>query len=333
MAFDQRDRLLRFVERRDQHRFAGLRRNTDRVGLRARIVGRRGRDRAPQSVIVHAVPRAFELEDLVAARVGARDAQRVERRFGAGADVVDDVGAGNGFDQSLRQRDFRLVQEIEGRALAQLCRDGLGHRRMRVTEQCRPRTQVIVDVFAARDVPQMRAFRVRDHQVQFRRQHEKTEAAAREIAAGGGQQLRLSFDRWHRDHQGLSLKARRATAPEGRQCRTMRSAREVDQGGGLGRPGDDVRAMIRRQREVGAAAQWQAACILVVHHAHRQRIRREPALQRLADQYVVDAVVRQIAVGAGNAAVAGRPLAYRAAAVRGPQTARATGPRPAGARR
>jgi hypothetical protein len=48
---------------------------------------------------VHAVPRAFEFQDLVAAGEGARDAQRIERRLGARSRVVDDVRAGNRLDQ------------------------------------------------------------------------------------------------------------------------------------------------------------------------------------------------------------------------------------------
>ena len=138
VALDHRDRLRRLVERRDEHRLAGLRRHADRVGLRMRVVGRRARHRAPQAVVVHAVPRAFELQDLVAARERARDAQRIERRLGAGARVVDDVGAGNRLDEPLREHDLGLVQEVEGRAFRQLRRDRRGDRRMRVAEERRP---------------------------------------------------------------------------------------------------------------------------------------------------------------------------------------------------
>ena len=67
VALDHRDRGRGFVERRDQHRLARLRRHADRVGLGARVVGGNGRHRAPQPVVVHAVPAPFEFQDLVAA--------------------------------------------------------------------------------------------------------------------------------------------------------------------------------------------------------------------------------------------------------------------------
>jgi hypothetical protein len=72
---------------------------------------------------VHAVPRAFELQDLGAAGERAGDAQRVERGLGARARVVDDVGAGDRIDEPLGEADFRLIQEVVRRALRQLRRD------------------------------------------------------------------------------------------------------------------------------------------------------------------------------------------------------------------
>ena len=170
-----------------------------RVGLRARIVRRDGRHRAPQPVVVHAVPRAFEFQDLVAAGEGARDAQRVERRFGPRSGVVNDVRAGNRLDQPLGQDDLGLVEKVEGRPLRQLLRDRRRDRRMRVTEERRPRAQVIVEVLAPRDVPDAAAFATRDDEVQFGREDEEPETAAGEEFAGGGEQYGLAFGSVHDD--------------------------------------------------------------------------------------------------------------------------------------
>ena len=62
---------------------------------------------------------------------------------------------------------------------------------MRVTEERRTRAQVVVDVFAAGDVPDAAAFAARDDEVQLGRQDEEAEAAAGEIAAGVGEKLLL----------------------------------------------------------------------------------------------------------------------------------------------
>ena len=130
---------------------------------------------------MHAVPRALELQDLVAAGERARDAQRVERGLGARAGEVDDLGARDRLDQPLREPDLRLVEEVVGRALRQLRRDRRGDRRVRVAEQRGPGAQVVVDVLAARDVPDVAALAARDDEVQLGRQDEEAEAAAGEV--------------------------------------------------------------------------------------------------------------------------------------------------------
>ncbi len=59
-----------------------------------------------------------------------------------------------------------------------------------------------------------------------------------------------------------------------------------------------MRTVIGRQRGARVGAQRRPVGIDVIDDAHRQRRRREPPLERRADQHVVYAVVRQLAVRA-----------------------------------
>ena len=76
---------------------------------------------------------------------------------------------------------------------------------MRVPEQRRAGAQVVVDVLAACHVPHVAAFAAGDDEVELPRQDEKAEAAAGEIAAGGGEKLRLAFGGRCWNHAQISL--------------------------------------------------------------------------------------------------------------------------------
>ena len=122
VPLDHVDGALRIVERRHQDRVAGLARHAHGIGRGARILGGAGGHRSPQSVVVHAMPRPLELEDLVALGERAGDAQGVERCFGAGAGVVHHFAARDRIDQALGEPDLRLVQKEVRGALGQLRR-------------------------------------------------------------------------------------------------------------------------------------------------------------------------------------------------------------------
>jgi hypothetical protein len=192
VALDQLERRLRVVERRDEHVVGQRRRHADRVGQRARVGRGLCRHGAEQAPVVHAVPRALELEHLGAAGARARDAQRIVGRLGARARVVHALRARDGIHQPSRQLDLGLVQEEVRAALVQPALDRRRHTRMPVSEQHRSGAEVVVDVLSPGDVNDPAASPVVDDQVQIGRQHEEARAAASQVARGVGEKLLLA---------------------------------------------------------------------------------------------------------------------------------------------
>src|SRR5690606_20214633 len=98
-------------------------------------------------VVMHPVVGAFELQDLLPAGKGARQADRVKRRVGSGGGEADSLRASHVRYNPTRQLDRRVVQIGESvRAAFGLIR----HRRlngwMSVAEKKRARAQHIVNV-------------------------------------------------------------------------------------------------------------------------------------------------------------------------------------------
>jgi len=85
----------------------------DAGGIRHRRGKRLGRARhhAHEHVVVGAVEAALELHDLVALAIGARHAEREERRLAAAGRVAHLLGARHGGDNLLGQANGRLVDD------------------------------------------------------------------------------------------------------------------------------------------------------------------------------------------------------------------------------
>ena len=108
-----------------------------------------------------AVIAAFDLHYVVAAGVGARDADRMHRGLGAGVAepqllhvvaVADHLGELDGLGRGRR----------EVRAVLRRTRDGLGDLRVRVADDHAAEAAVRVDVLVVVDVPHARALAVRE---------------------------------------------------------------------------------------------------------------------------------------------------------------------------
>jgi hypothetical protein len=101
------------------------------------------------------------------------------------------LGARDRVDHAAREFDLRLVEkEIRG-AFRNLRLDRRSDRRMRMTEQGGAGAEVVVNVFAAGDVPDAASGAACDDQVQLGRQHEQPESAAGEETPGVAQQILL----------------------------------------------------------------------------------------------------------------------------------------------
>ena len=159
------------VEFGDQHLLLHLRRDAAAVRNAVGVVAGVRRCRAHGGVVVPAVERPFELEHLVAAGIGAGNANRVERRLGAGADEANLLGARHGIHHHLLgQSNRRFIEEEVGRALRHLRLHCRHNRRMGVPDDHRPRSQDAVDVLPAGHVPHVAAAPVGDHDLILVRQ-------------------------------------------------------------------------------------------------------------------------------------------------------------------
>jgi hypothetical protein len=129
---------------------------------------------------------AFELQHLVATGERARNAQGIEGGLGPGAGEVNFLGARHRLDDSPRQFDRGRIQERERRPLRELCLNRRKHRGIRMPEQCRAGTQVVVDVLAARDIPEAAACAALYDEIQLGRELEEPKSAAGEVLARVG---------------------------------------------------------------------------------------------------------------------------------------------------
>ena len=152
MRLDELDRSFGFVKRTHQHGLRCLSGYAAAVGGRGGIVGRPAGCGALHGVIMSTVPTPFELEDLLPAGEGARQAQRSEGALGARRGVAQGLAAGRGFDHPLRQADGGLVEPVEGRAERRLLGDGGGDGGMGMAQNQRAGAEDVVDILFARHV-------------------------------------------------------------------------------------------------------------------------------------------------------------------------------------
>src|SRR5579884_641661 len=221
---EPRHRHEHALERLHEHRGQLVRVPVDQLDGAAGVVERRDEHRAPQRVVVHAVPAALELEHLLAAGRRPGEPQRKERRLRARPCEVHLVGARDRLHQALREADHRLVQKVVGGALGDLALDGLHDLGMRVPEERGPRSQVVVDEVPAGHVDDVAPAAFGDDQVHVGGQHEQAEPAAGQIAAGTIEEVGLAArfgaldPRHHRGlhASGMPQTSIRAPAPSSR---------------------------------------------------------------------------------------------------------------------
>src|SRR2546428_1960453 len=128
--------------------------------IRIAVVSLLGLDADKRSVM-QSVVRAFELQNLVATRGGARDAAGVHGDFraaGAESHHIDRIALANFF----RKLPFLLVGHAEGCAFMQFLFDGLYHGVVAKPPHPRPVAQGVINVLVAIDVMNAAAFAILD---------------------------------------------------------------------------------------------------------------------------------------------------------------------------
>ncbi len=100
---------------------------------------------------MQSVVSAFELQDFLAIRGGARDAASVHRDFRAARAEAHHLD-GIAFADFFRKLPFHVVRHAEGRSFMQLLLDGLHHRGMAMPGHQCAEAQVVIDVFVSIDV-------------------------------------------------------------------------------------------------------------------------------------------------------------------------------------
>ncbi len=105
-----------------------------------------------------AVITPVELDDFVALREPAREADRTHARFRAGICHADFLHAWHQRTDELRHRDFKRVRDAETRAVAGGGLDGGNDFGMRMTQYGRPPGADVINQFVAVHVPDMRTF-------------------------------------------------------------------------------------------------------------------------------------------------------------------------------
>ena len=174
MRVDERLGGGQIVVGRDQHLTVDHVRNAGGVGHGRREGLRRPRHHAHEHVVVRAMEAALEFHDLVALAIGARHAQREERRLAAAGRVAHLLGARHGGHDFLGQSDRGLVHdEIRG-AARHLPLHGVHHRGMRVAEQHRPGAEQVVEIAPSVHVEEIGAAALT---------HDELEAGARAVTA------------------------------------------------------------------------------------------------------------------------------------------------------
>ena len=141
------------VEGRHQHAVAHGFRDARRIGNRTWEIFEPPWDKAHQRFARHAVVAALELQDLLAAGMGAGETHGVHVGLGAGADIAQLLGAGDRIADRFGELDSGGVRGEECHALAQLRLDHLDDLGISVAQQHRARADEKVDIFVAALVP------------------------------------------------------------------------------------------------------------------------------------------------------------------------------------
>src|SRR6267143_1201531 len=114
---------------------------------------------ADERGVMQSVVRAFELQNLVAARSGARNAAGVHGDFraaGTEADHVHRIALANFF----RKLPFLLMRHAEGGSFVELLLDGLYYGGLAMSGHQRTEAEVVVDVFVAVEVVNAATFAI-----------------------------------------------------------------------------------------------------------------------------------------------------------------------------
>ena len=164
LLYDPASRL-QVVERRYQHLVLNRTRDSRRVGYRRRKLSRLRRPHAHESVVVHSVKAALELEYLVPPTIRPRRPHRVQRRLRSRRAEPHLVRARNGVHYLLGQEYRSLVLAEERNALGQLLAHRLNDLRVTVTHDHRPRPQKVVDVLVTAGVPDSASLPALDNDV------------------------------------------------------------------------------------------------------------------------------------------------------------------------
>ena len=127
-------------------------------------VSRPKKDAAGEQKVGVAVVVAFELDDLVAARKGPRQAEGAHRRLGAGVDKADHLQGGHKVHHQPRQVEFERARRPEARPLPRRLHQGVHHYRRRMPQDERPEGEHIIHVSTAVHIDEVGPFAALDEQ-------------------------------------------------------------------------------------------------------------------------------------------------------------------------
>jgi len=190
VALERHADVLEVVEAADDRRVdRGL---EHPLGVRVTRPDARGSaERVPEDVVVEAVVTALELDDLLASRDTAGEADGVERGLRAAVAHDDLLRGGHVPDDRLGQRDLGLRHtDAEQHRVAHRRGDALDHRRMGVAEQDRAVRGVVVDVAAAVEVLDVRTLAAADAEPRLAAPAARVHAAGDHLGGLVQQQLR-----------------------------------------------------------------------------------------------------------------------------------------------
>ena len=188
---------------------------------RRRAERERARARLHEQAVAVSVVAAFELHDLAAARVAAREPQRRHRGLGARRDEAHELDRRQQAAERLRHLDLHFGRRAERQSVPRRRDDRFHDRRMRVAEDGRPPGADVVEIALAVGIPQVGAFAARD---EARRAADGSKRAHRGVDAGGNRALRTGEELFVAVHGG-PLGVLTVGCGAGRQANTAAMAR------------------------------------------------------------------------------------------------------------
>ena len=164
LVHQRRDRF-KIVERGNHHLICNTLRNAGTVGNRVREIDTVRGGKTHLGFGAHPVISAFELQDLVAPRMGPRKPDSIHIRLAAGSDKPNLFTAGDCATDGFAQLNpFRVVGE-ESHALGQLLKYSLHDFRVAMPKQHRAGPDQIVDIFIVVLIPDPTPFATGDDNV------------------------------------------------------------------------------------------------------------------------------------------------------------------------